>query len=77
MKNYPFIYLVIISALFLNACVTQEKNSKSNESIPQEDMYLGQKPPGLKAEVFAPGIVTTEHREYFGSFTPDFKGVLL
>ena len=38
-----------------------------------EGPYLGQKPPGLIAEVFAPGVVTTEHMEFFGSFTPDLK----
>ncbi|MDN5201711.1 hypothetical protein QQ008_10070 [Fulvivirgaceae bacterium BMA10] len=27
----------------------------------------------MKAEIFAPGIVTTEHMEFFGSFTPDLK----
>lgn len=35
--------------------------------------YLGQKPPGLTAEVFAPGIVSTEHFEVFGIFAPDLK----
>ncbi len=33
--------------------------------------YLGQEPPGLTAEVFAPGIVSTEYFEAFGVFTPD------
>lgn len=35
--------------------------------------YLGQKPPGLTPEPFAPGIVTTEHYELSGVFTPDMK----
>ena len=35
--------------------------------------YLGQKPPGLTPEPFAPGIVTTEHYELTGVFTPDMK----
>lgn len=38
-----------------------------------EGPYLGQEPPGLIAEVFAPGIVSTEHFEAFGIFTPDLK----
>ncbi len=34
--------------------------------------YLGQKPPGMMPEVFAPGIVsTTEYREFSGTFAPD------
>ncbi len=36
--------------------------------------YLGQKPPGMIPEVFAPGIVSTdEFREFSGAFTPDGK----
>lgn len=34
--------------------------------------YLGQTPPGLKPQVFAPGIISIPHRsEWIGSFTPD------
>jgi WD40-like Beta Propeller Repeat len=34
--------------------------------------YLGQKPPGMTPEVFAPGIVSTENgREFSGAFSPD------
>lgn len=36
--------------------------------------YLGQKPPGLTPELFAPGIVSTEeHVESLFTFTPDMK----
>ncbi len=35
--------------------------------------YLGQKPPGLTAEVFAPGMVSTPLYELFSAFTPDMK----
>ena len=35
--------------------------------------YLGQKPPGLTPEVFAPGIVSTDDWEKSGVFTPDLK----
>lgn len=38
-----------------------------------EGPYLGQKPPGLTPERFAPGIVSTEHWEYGGTFTPDLR----
>ncbi|MFC7048679.1 hypothetical protein [Emcibacter nanhaiensis] len=38
-----------------------------------EGPYLGQEPPGLTPEAFAPGIVSTEHWEYGGAFTPDLK----
>lgn len=32
---------------------------------------LGQKPPGMTAEIFAPGIVSTEHSEFCSVFSPD------
>lgn len=35
--------------------------------------YLGQEPPGMNPEVFAPGIISTGFDELFGSFTPDGK----
>lgn len=38
-----------------------------------EGPYLGQKPPGSIPQVFAPGIVSTEHFSYGGTFTPDMK----
>ena len=35
--------------------------------------YLGQTPPGLKAEVFAPGIISTKGWEYGVVFAPTMK----
>jgi hypothetical protein len=35
--------------------------------------YLGQKPPGLTPEVFAPTVVSTEHRDLGGFFSPDMQ----
>ena len=35
--------------------------------------YLGQTPPGLTPEIFAPGLVSTEQRDGSGFFTPDMK----
>ena len=59
--------------LFLNACTPKNKKEKDSIPLTIETSYLGQKPPGLKAEYFAPDIVTTEHMEFFGSFTPNLK----
>jgi len=39
--------------------------------------YLGQTPPGLIPKPFAPGIVTTEHWEYGGVFSPDMNDFYL
>jgi hypothetical protein len=35
--------------------------------------YLGQAPPGLIPKKFAPGYVSTRHRDFSGSFTPKMK----
>jgi Tol biopolymer transport system component len=60
---------VLVLALNLGAA-PQEKTSE----LPKlTGPYLGQKPPGLKAEVFAPGIVSTGVHEFSCSFTPDGK----
>lgn len=42
-------------------------------SLVLEGPYLGQKPPGLLPELFAPGIVSTKDWQTFGVFTPDLK----
>ncbi len=41
------------------------------KSIPLKGPYLGQEPPGLTAEIFAPGIISTEVNELNAVFTPD------
>jgi Tol biopolymer transport system component len=35
--------------------------------------YLGQKPPGLTPEIFAPGVISTDQFEFCGTFSPDGK----
>ena len=35
--------------------------------------YLGQKPPGMTPEIFAPGIISTESHEFSCCFSPDGK----
>ncbi len=64
---YPLISL-LLSILIL-----------SNESYALDDLavfegpYLGQKPPGSTPKIFAPSILSTEHRHSSGFFTPDMK----
>lgn len=65
--------LILVCALSLNTVFAQE-NSIDNADTPiLEGRYLGQKTPGLTAEVFAPGMVSTELYELFSAFTPDMK----
>ena len=73
MKNYNLTLLMIVLALFLNACNSEKQNSKESNPSAVISPYLGQIPPGLTPEVFAPDIVSTEHRDHSGFFTPDMK----
>ena len=58
-----------------DAIVRELGNSRSNASSgPDEGLYLGLKPPGLKPEVFSPGVVSIENgKEYKITFSPDLK----
>ncbi len=72
MKKAYYI-LILVFALFLNACNTKKQNSKDSDSSTTVHAYLGQKPPGLIPELFAPEIIKTEFRQAAGVFTPDLK----
>lgn len=72
MKKTYFI-LTLVFVLFLNACNGNKQGSKDTDVLTKESPYLGQKPPGLIPEVFAPGIISTNRWEVNGVFTPDFK----
>ncbi len=64
--------LIIIGTLSINSILAQEyPNIDSNISL--SGPYFGLEPPGETAEVFAPGIVSTELYELFSAFTPDMN----
>jgi hypothetical protein len=68
MKNRSAFIVVLLLLLAANSA------SYGRNQFPMvEGSYLGQKPPGRIPEAFAPGIVTTEHYEFSGVFTPDLK----
>lgn len=48
---------------------------KSHHTTKQSNnKYLGQKPPGMVPEIFAPGLISTaENIEFAGTFSPDFS----
>jgi len=60
-------------ALLLSVSIMSSGSHAQDDFPVLEGPYIGQKPPGLTPEVFAPGIVSTEHRAWGGSFTPDMK----
>ncbi|HSG27035.1 MAG TPA: hypothetical protein VLA34_01050, partial [Candidatus Krumholzibacterium sp.] len=45
----------------------------AGDILPPEVRYLGQQPPGMTPEIFAPGIVSTDAWEASGTFSPDFR----
>ncbi|MEW5250468.1 TolB-like translocation protein [Microbulbifer sp. 2201CG32-9] len=58
--------------LLLSTLVISGKSFSQEELAVLEGPYIGQKPPGLIPEVFAPSV-STEYRDWGGSFTPDMK----
>ena len=66
-STYSSLYL-LLSVLIMSS------GSHAQDDFPLlEGPYLGQIPPGLIPETFAPSIVSTKGWEYSGAFTPDMK----
>ncbi|WP_286264051.1 hypothetical protein [Thalassotalea atypica] len=64
----------IIFTLALLSMLTMSSNSYGHdEQSALKGPYVGQTPPGLTPEVFAPRGRTTAHRDHSGFFTPDMK----
>ena len=61
--KYNYLIFLLFSILAFSS------KSYSRDELPiLQGPYLGQKPPGLTPEVFAPGIVSTEHHEWGAIF---------
>ncbi len=69
MKKLVFILIVVL----LSACSTKKEKTKDSDTSITKDTYLGQIPPGLIPQLFAPEIIKTEFRQAAGVFTPDLK----
>ena len=64
--------LYFFIALLLTILIISNNSYSQDEFSVLKGPYLGQKPPGLTAEIFAPGIVNTkENREMEGMFGAD------
>lgn len=60
--------------IFLLSSMMMSSVSNAQDTTPTlEGPYLGQTPPGLIPQPFAPGIVTTKGWEYGAIFSPDMK----
>jgi hypothetical protein len=63
----------IFMLLSLSALLMSSKSYGDDTFAVLEGPYLGQKPPGLTPEVFAPGVVSAEHKDLAALFSPDLK----
>lgn len=67
-------FSILVSVIALSACKSERSNTKEDDSSSPESFYLGQKPPGLIPEVFAPGVVSINERfESTISFSPNLR----
>jgi len=65
MKSNVFIFSALLFITFITNC-SHQKGSKKETEIDSSKLrgpYLGQKPPGIIPEIFAPGIISTEKFE--------------
>jgi hypothetical protein len=63
---------IIFTALFVVSCNTKKTKTKE-PNLESHLIYLGQKPPGLTPELFAPELIKNEFREAAAAFSPDAK----
>ncbi|MDO1501912.1 hypothetical protein Q2T40_17395 [Winogradskyella maritima] len=62
MRNKLIKFSVFVLIIFFSACKTDKPTSNKNNSPDKDSLYLGQKPPGLTPEIFAPEIVSIQGR---------------
>ncbi|WP_420320899.1 hypothetical protein [Flagellimonas sp.] len=72
MKINNFLLSTFALALLMTACNSKKQQPKDAEPPAKEVSYFGQTPPGITAELFAPGTVSVNGRyEYGVSFSPN------
>jgi hypothetical protein len=74
-KKKIFLIFTLLTLLFSALPALAQKSKKDKSDFPiLKGPYLGQKPPGIKPEIFAPGLVSTKDNiEFAGTFSPDLK----
>jgi hypothetical protein len=58
-------------AVFLPLCLLVASLASAESPKKHKGPYMGQKPPGMTPEVFAPGFVSSDEHEFAPSFSPD------
>ncbi|MFC1564737.1 hypothetical protein ACFL6G_07350 [candidate division KSB1 bacterium] len=73
--NTKIILLIIISLVLTFSCTNSPDPDQEFADI--SGPYLGQDPPGMTPEIFAPGIISKRYNEFKIVFTPDGKELFL
>lgn len=60
MRQYIIKITVLVFAVFLSACKTEKSETKEINSLTEENLYFGYKPPGLTPEIFVPKKSTSQ-----------------
>ena len=63
----------IFMGVLLSFIIIFSNHAQKGEFPVVKGPYLGQKPPGLTPEIFAPGLISTEKNELNSVFTPNGK----
>ncbi|MCP4728138.1 MAG: hypothetical protein GY863_24070 [bacterium] len=74
MKANVILLILIISILTFSCSNTPDQDQ---ELADISGPYLGQDPPGMTPEIFAPGIISKRYNEFKIVFTPDGKELFL
>lgn len=65
---------ILASTAFVLCAALGDSGSQAGDALSElKGPYLGQTPPGSTPDVFAPGIVSKDHRELSGFFSKDMK----
>ena len=76
MRSYNFIFLSFVFTMFFNSCNTKKQESKDTNPLTIDNLYFGQKPPGLTPELFASEVISLNGRfEGAVSFSPDLDEI--
>lgn len=70
--KYSGLILVFLIVAFITSCDQEDTQAVQASAFAQvSGPYLGQDPPGMTPELFAPGIVSTGHDERCAAFSAD------
>ena len=72
MQKFIFCLSLILTLGIATSCKYSKKQDSIDGGSPAEETtFLGQKPPGMTPQLFAPGIVSTDNLEISGVYDPN------